>query len=168
MPEQYVKVNLRVAEGAKVKGRRGVQWVTWKIGHKAALPLSKLLINTCVHIAEFWMNIGCGSTEETNTQLHKAAAELATLEWREEADDPGDDAKRSRLEEIRELVQGSNEDTFFDRAIVADLLAVVDAELKGTTPQQQVLALDVCLGLETGFARREDLHAQRDAWLDLR
>jgi hypothetical protein len=84
MPDQYVKVNLRTAEGVKTKGRRGLVWETWKIGHKAPLSLSRLLVNTCLVIAEFWANIGCGSTEEANEQMYKAAEQLAALEWTEE------------------------------------------------------------------------------------
>ncbi len=76
--------------------------------------------------------------------------------------------KQSRLAGIQDMVLNSTKDTFFDRAIVLDLLAVVEAALDGTTPSQQVLVCGVSLGLETDPGRRERLHDQRDAWLDLR
>ena len=42
--------------------------------------------------------------------------------------------------------------------------AVVIAVLGGSTPQQQVLTLAVCLGLETDSVRRQRMHDQKDAW----
>ncbi len=42
--------------------------------------------------------------------------------------------------------------------------AVVEAVLGGSTPQQQVLTLAVCLGLETDSVRRQRMHDQKDAW----
>ncbi len=44
------------------------------------------------------------------------------------------------------------------------LRAVVQAVLGGSTPQQQVLTLAVCLGLETDSVRRQRMHDQKDAW----
>ncbi len=86
MPKQHVKVNLRISEGTRTKGRRGLIWETWKIGHDNPISLSKLLLSICLRIAEFWMNIGCGTMEEANAELHKTAEKLASLEWR--AEDP--------------------------------------------------------------------------------
>ncbi len=87
MPKQHVKVNLRISEGTRTKGRRGLIWETWKIGHDKPISLSKLLLGICLRIAEFWMNVGCGTAEEATAQVHRAAEVLATLEWREEPDD---------------------------------------------------------------------------------
>lgn len=89
MPKQHVKVNLRISEGVRTKGRRGLIWETWKIGHDKPISLSKLLSSLCLRIAEFWMNIGCGSPEEATAQLHKAARELEHVAWQEEPDDGG-------------------------------------------------------------------------------
>ena len=47
------------------------------------------------------------------------------------------------------------------------LRAVVQAVLGGSTPQQQVLTLAVCLGLETDSVRRQRMHDQKDAWKGL-
>lgn len=44
------------------------------------------------------------------------------------------------------------------------LRAVVQAVLGGSTPQQQVLTIAVCLGLETDSVRRQRMHDQKDAW----
>ncbi len=43
--------------------------------------------------------------------------------------------KQSRLAGIQDMVLNSTKDTFFDQAIVLDLLAVVEAELSRATPQ---------------------------------
>lgn len=77
----HIKVNLRVAEGVKTPGRRGPIWESWKISHGQPLSLTRLLVNICLHITAFWVNIGCGSAKEATLQLHKAADELASMEW---------------------------------------------------------------------------------------
>lgn len=90
----HVKVNLRVAEAGKTTRKRGIIYESYKIGHKAPITLERLLINTCRVIAVFWMELGCGSLEEGNAQLHKAAERLATMEWREESDEAKSEAVR--------------------------------------------------------------------------
>ncbi len=54
----------------------------YRIGHKAPLSLSKIIVVVALALAEFWLNSSCGSAEEMVEQLHKAARDLAQKEWR--------------------------------------------------------------------------------------
>ncbi len=70
---------------------------------------------------------------------------------------------------IRQNERGDYFDANFDliahmREDMVLLVAAVEATLGGSTPQQQMLTLAVCLGLETDSVRRQRMHDQKDAW----
>jgi hypothetical protein len=82
--DMHVKVNLRIAEAGETTRKQGLVSESWNIGYQEPVSLSSLLVSTCCRIAEFWEEIGCGSPEELNAELHKAAKSLAALERRED------------------------------------------------------------------------------------
>jgi len=78
-----IKVNFQASRLQKVKYVKDhpLSSMRWRTGHKAPLSLRRIIVNVVLSLAEFWMDVGCGSAEEMLEQVHEAAAELAQKEY---------------------------------------------------------------------------------------